>query len=398
MSKNCFRQNLLPLTTLIVIFSSGLFFYSLPQILYYGYSAILIAILLISSRKIQFNNTILFILLICILSIIFNYIPSEFSVWQRFCIFVTMITPISSLIYSPQITLFRCILFKLFLQLIGFIIILSFIGYISQLNIFYHAKTHTFRGLMIYCMVLGPYAGIATSYFITKALQSNRRVFYFLAVGACLICLLSGSRGALVALIGSSIYLIAILCKKNSKRFYKIILGLTIIVVLSSPFLEPYIKNIEQKQLNNIEAGGTFASRSDLFIDRINEFVNAPILGSGFASVNQSIAIHTSVSTDGKVEPGSSWLFILSSLGVFAFIAFIKLIIIQIYKIFKLSTPTSHNLMLIGSCMVLFTIHMLIEGYILSAGSFLFWGGWLTIGMVQKDAINIIKNGQYSIL
>ena len=54
--------------------------------------------------------------------------------------------------------------------------------------------------------------------------------------------------------------------------------------------------------------------------------------------------------------------------------------------------------MMIGSALVLFAVHMIIEGYILSAGSFLFWGAWLCIGIAQKDTIEYISNEKYSIL
>lgn len=393
-----YKQYSLEILTLIIIFSSGLFFYSLPQIIYYGYSLILITFLLLKSKEIQFNRRIIFILIIGIISICINDIPVQFAAWQRLTIFVVMILPVSSLIYSHKITIFRCKLFKLFLNTISSIIIISFIGYILQLNAFYHAKTHTFRGLMIYCMVLGPFAGVATLHLTTKAIQTKNKIFYLLSFVSFLVCLLSGSRGALIALICGFIYLTAIQCKNNITRLFKIIILLCVTLFALYPFLKPYFNDIEMKQQNNLEAGGTFASRSNLFVDRVNEFTNSPLFGSGFASVDKSIAKHTPVSIDGKTEPGSSWLFILSSLGIFAFIAFIWLIIIPIYNIYKSSNPQSYDTMLIGSLMVLFSVHMIIEGYILSAGSFLFWGAWLTIGMIQKDALNVIINEKYSIL
>lgn len=388
--------SILSLLTILVVLSTGVFFYSLPQIVYFGYFLILSIFLLLHSHDIHFNKWILLIIFFSFFSICVNNIPRKFSSWERYIIFIIMLLPISSVITSRYIAYFRLKTFDFFIKIISILILLSFIGYLLHIGAFYHEKTHTFRGLMIYCMVLGPFAAIATIYYLLKYLYTKKKLYLIFILMSFLTCLLSGSRGAFIALVASIFYFLCIYCKNNIYLLLKstvIIISLSLILIM---FFPSYMDSLTEKQINNIEAGGTFASRSKLIQDRVKEFYEHPLFGSGFASVDLSIVKYTSVSGDGKVEPGSSWLFILSSIGILAFVVFIRLILYPLIVIYKESKSASYNLILVGCVMIIFVVHMIVEGYILSAGSFLFWGAWLVIGIIQDDSLNIIRNEEYS--
>ena len=376
--------------------STGVFFYSLPQIVYFGYFLILSIFLILRSDEIHFNKWILLIVFFSFFSICVNNIPEKFSPWKRYIIFIIMLLPISSVITSYYIAYFRIKTFDLFIKIISILILFSFVGYLLHIEAFYHEKTHTFRGLMIYCMVLGPFAAIATIYFLLNYLYTRKIIYFIFVIMSFLTCLLSGSRGAFIALVGSFLYFLCIYCKNNIYLLLKSIVVIIFLSVILINFFPSYMDSLTEKQINNIEAGGTFASRSKLIQDRVEEFLGHPLFGSGFASVDLSIVKYTSVSDDGKVEPGSSWLFILSSIGILAFIVFIRLIIFPLIIIYKEAKSTSYDSILMGCVMVIFVIHMIVEGYILSAGSFLFWGAWLVIGIIQDDSLNIVKNEKYS--
>lgn len=388
--------SILSLLTVLVVLSTGVFFYSLPQIVYFGYFLILSIFLILRSDEIHFNKWILLIIFFSFFSICVNNIPEKFSPWKRYIIFIIMLLPISSVITSYYIAYFRIKTFDLFIKIISILILFSFVGYLLHIEAFYHEKTHTFRGLMIYCMVLGPFAAIATIYFLLNYLYTRKIIYFIFVIMSFLTCLLSGSRGAFIALVGSFLYFLCIYCKNNIYLLLKSIVVIIFLSVILINFFPSYMDSLTEKQINNIEAGGTFASRSKLIQDRVEEFLGHPLFGSGFASVDLSIVKYTSVSDDGKVEPGSSWLFILSSIGILAFIVFIRLIIFPLIIIYKEAKSTSYDSILMGCVMVIFVIHMIVEGYILSAGSFLFWGAWLVIGIIQDDSLNIVKNEKYS--
>lgn len=389
----------LSIFTLIIAFSRGMFYNYIPQTVYFLFFGFISGYLILRSKSLNINFSILTIIAIAVCSIIFNDIPEKFRPWQRLMIFIIVIMPISSLISSKYTIIYRIILYKLFLKTISIITILSFIGYLSQSSFFYHLKTGTFRGLMVYCMVLGPCAGISAIYLITKYFSTKKIYYLIVGITSILVCLLSGSRGAIISFVVAFIYLSAIHFKKKLRTLIKTYLTSLIIILLVSPLLSPYLDTVRQKQENNIQNGGTFYSREKLFYDRVKEFYTNPLLGSGFASINEEVAQNTARNEEtGTIEPGSSWLFILSSMGIIAFILFIYIILYRIIALYLLSNPHSYNLMLIGSTLTLFSVHMIIEGYILSAGGFLFWCAWLCIGISQKDAINYITNEKYNIL
>lgn len=396
---NKVKNYIFPIITTIVALSSGVSFYKLPQIVYYGYFAVLSIYFLFFSRNIKLNLSISIFICIGAISILVNDISNIFSPWLRLIIFIAIITPISSLINSRIATIFRVKLFKIFILTISILIILSFIGYLSGLSFFYHTKTNTFRGLIAYCMLLSPYAGISCLYFIAKSTKEKHVINIILAILSFLVCLIAGSRGGFVATSIAALYFIITYWKNNKRVIFRATIIILTFTIALGTILSPYMENIEKKQVNNIESGGsTFYSREALFKDRILEFYSNPIFGSGFASVNKDIAKKTSISNDGTVEPGSSWLFILSSMGIFAFIIILKLTILPVTNIFINRNKFTANEILIASIMVLFIIHMIVEGYILSAGSFLFFGAWLTIGMLQKESLTYLKNENYSIL
>ena len=371
----------------------------IPQVLYYAFFAFLSCYVLIRSTNYDVNVFLLLFISIAIFSVFGNEIPSKFAPLQRLMIFIIVTLPISSVISSKFIIRFRIELYKIFLKVIAIIIVISFIGYLTNLGIFYHQKTGTFRGLMIYCMVLGPYAGIASIYLIIKYVSTKKKLYVAAAIAAVLVCLLSGSRGAIVSFICAAVYLLAIICKNNIRLLLKVYVSLFIVLMAASPILLPYTEAVRQKQENNMKLGGTFSSRDKLFDDRITEFIASPIIGSGFASVNENVAHNTSINKDtGTIEPGSSWLFVLSSMGIIAFAIFSFLIIKPIIKLYLVSSPKSYSNMMIGSALLLFAVHMVVEGYVLAAGSFMFWGAWLCIGIAQNDTLEYIKNENYSIL
>ena len=59
---------------------------------------------------------------------------------------------------------------------------------------------------------------------------------------------------------------------------------------------------------------GILDSRSNLWDDRLREFTNYPIFGVGFAEID--IIHDNNYTKDGVIELGSSWLGLLSMLGI----------------------------------------------------------------------------------
>ena len=244
--------SILSLLTVLVVLSTGVFFYSLPQIVYFGYFLILSIFLILRSDEIHFNKWILLIIFFSFFSICVNNIPEKFSPWKRYIIFIIMLLPISSVITSYYIAYFRIKTFDLFIKIISILILFSFVGYLLHIEAFYHEKTHTFRGLMIYCMVLGPFAAIATIYFLLNYLYTRKIIYFIFVIMSFLTCLLSGSRGAFIALVGSFLYFLCIYCKNNIYLLLKSIVVIIFLSVILINFFPSYMDSLTEKQINNI--------------------------------------------------------------------------------------------------------------------------------------------------
>ena len=105
---------------------------------------------------------------------------------------------------------------------------------------------------------------------------------------------------------------------------------------------------------------GIFDSRSEKVNARWNEFRESPIIGIGFSVIDTK---YDRIKVNGAIEPGSSWLGILSMTGIIGFLLFFAII----YR----SWLIVHNrrLSLYDGLIVVISIHMLVEGYVFSAGS-----------------------------
>ncbi|MDP2455208.1 MULTISPECIES: hypothetical protein [unclassified Kaistella] len=87
-------------------------------------------------------------------------------------------------------------------------------------------------------------------------------------------------------------------------------------------------------------------------------------------------------SDSGKVEPGSSWLALLSMTGIAGFILIVFIFLSALIYLFKNKNDYIISGIL-GSLLLFFMIHMSAEGYILAAGSLLFFYIWLLLGVIE---------------
>ena len=141
--------------------------------------------------------------------------------------------------------------------------------------------------------------------------------------------------------------------------------------------------------------GSLTSSRDGLWEDRIKEFKAFPIFGVGFASYNLNYiqSEHSINLQSGTVEPGSSWLFLLSSLGLYGFLSLLLPIIYLICMLYK-DSGTGLNGGLVGSIMTLFSVHMLVEGFVIASGSYLCFLLWLSL----SEGEQILQNSNNKFL
>lgn len=352
-----------------------------PDIIYYFILiSITIAILI---HSVQLDMICGIFLMYIPLNILITDPPSLFFPWLRFGLFAIIFITASPLIKSDYGKKLR---FKIFRGIIICCIIISVISFFcyflginmmksqwdgSDLVDYQSHNSGTFGGITTQSMLLGPISGIAAITCTYFALNRNRK-FWILAIMCAGSLLFSASRSSLVATLAGEITLIYFSSShfgKTAKR----IMQVTLLLVITYPLWNGALKGLEAKNKGDITAGINLDSRGEKWEIRIEEWNDSPIFGTGFCSVSS----RDSVTIGGKIEPGSSWLAILSMTGSIGFILFI-LIYLRAAK--TSLSPRRPSGAVLGAILIMLGFHMIAEGHIFSGGSFLCFLVWLSIG------------------
>lgn len=354
-----------------------------PLPLYYGWFGAIALLSFIQHPR--FNGTMLLFLLACALSLLFNDVNQLFKPWQRFVSFTIMVAAIGPINTSFTSSAFKYELLKKINVVLVYGVVISFIGYLVRFPMFHSASG--FNGFTNHSMTLSSVSGLATLVcfhrYMIAVTKKQRRIYLAMSVMCVLSCLLGGSRGALLALMAGFIFYLRIFFKNQTSKFVKYILAFIAIAVVSAPFWIPYTANIMEKVEQNRELGGMTASRDALWNNRITEFKQSPIFGVGFASVDTTVAAND-FDPDGTIEPGSSWLFMLSSIGLFGTCIFAVLFFRPVFRLYFAGRSYAPEVILIVSLLIFRGVHMFAEGYALASGDFGFLYLWLCLAVANN--------------
>lgn len=336
----------------------------------------------------KMNGPWMFLLIVACLSLLLNDWLPLFKAWQRLALFVFVTMPISPLFHSPNMEKAR-------IKTFNFVLILSFVVAVSSVICYFlginYMTSHSFEGdsldeagifggITIHSMLLGPISAVGATYVTwrfsaVREVTKKQRFIYLSLIFSCFAAvLLSASRGSTVAAaVGSSVVFLLREGKVSTKMISGIV-GILLTGLIAQPLLEPFTKGIKEKQSNNVSQGSTFSSRESKWTTRLDEFTSSPIWGIGFATVSKESGDY---SGKGVIEPGSSWLAVLSMTGILGALAIVLIVFVPIVKIFR---RLNHTDVLLFGIFCVFLIHMATEGYIFAAGGFLFFYFWLYVG------------------
>lgn len=367
-------------------------FLHFPPVLYY-LCLFVLWLYGIFRRTIVINPVMLLVILSAILSILWGNPPSFFLSWERLGLFIFSTAILSPLVQTYSLMKIRSIAFKWLLYFSVAIAVLSFPCYfiginymVSTIRSISNDATGWFGGLTINSMLLGPISSIASSYLLwiylkyKTSLKTLQKFFLLLALFAS-ICslLLTASRGSFIAMLVGLFSVLYLFYRHNISGFLRTILTILLLLLICFPIYQPYTKGLVEKQEANITTGGTFSSRVDKWDNRIAEFKQSPLFGVGFASVDPK----NTKDYDGKsIEPGSSWLAIFSMTGMLGGCTIVCLLLYYYYYLYQLSEDFNYSLYL--ALLNVFIVHMMTEGYIFSAGNYLFFYFWLLIGTISS--------------
>lgn len=359
---------------------------------YYAVLIGILAIVMLSAGKIRLNIEMLLIYLACFCSIYFNDIPSFFKSEYRLISFIAITLLVSPAISSNFLAVFRIKLFRNMLIGIVLLVLLSFASRFVGLS---KSQGAYWCGIVNHSMTLGPICGIA---FITvlsdwivagKNYTTVKKFCLIITMIATLACLFgASSRAAILATVMGTIIVTGAHFKAN--QIFKWGTLITIALVLSTPLWSPLWDTVMAKNQNSETL--SLSSRGVIWQQRIDEFRSHPVFGTGFGTVDIEAEASLFNEQSGQVEPGSSWLSILSMTGLVGMFTFLLLQYNTIFRFMRLADGKSMILLL--GLLFFWYGEMCAEGFWFAAGSFECFFLWSLFGVF--DALSILqkrKNG-----
>lgn len=338
------------------------------------------------------NLRIIIFLAVCALSLVVNNTPAYFNAWARLGVYVLVLFVVSPMVSNSSVNKKRRKILTYFMDVCIILSILSFFCYFLGINLFVRKGNvleigvGTFSGLMNHSMKLGPIAGLSSVVLLSYCLfeeNKRKRNIYIGAIFCCLgSCMLSSSRIAVGAAVVSCMFVLFQRYRANLTKFTTVLLLIVAIGGLTFPIWGGLTGMLMEKQQRNIELGESMMySRRNKIKARILEFKSSPIIGIGFATVNPEL--DKVDFTDGQIEPGSSWLAILSMTGLLGLASFL-LICAFAFKKIKSQNNTIFSCALSGM-FVYYLIHFAAEGYIMAPRSILNMLFWLILGAINAE-------------
>lgn len=398
------RNNWLAIS--MVLIPSGLFLGPMPysSVLYYILLTFLSLLSIVKQQGVS-GSAVIFII-VCALSILLGNPSPIFNSWMRWGLFVLLLTAYFPVFRSNYFDNLRGRAFHLMLILLGFTSVGSFIAYFWGINYMTKAygtfadsvavdSTGWFGGLTYHSMMLGPICAIALTFFVWMMIEKMKTtrmkwIVGILAFMTFCCMMLTASRSANAAGIIGVIIVLFLNYRMRLRKVAQIAIIIVVGIFALNPIYMPYADKVISKQMNNSASGSTFASRSDRWEHRIEEFSEYPVFGYGFVAIDTK-NIGEYMPSTGIIEPGSSWLAILSMTGIAGMACFLTMFLPTCSRLYNLFRYDDDKLALLHlAILAVFSIHFMAEGYVFSGGGalcFLFWFFFGCAYSYARDAI-----------
>lgn len=319
------------------------------------------------------------------IGILIHPYPEPWLRSMRFMAFIIGLACFSPLLMSEKLGICRALAAKTMLVTMAVMVFLSFLVWLFCLAVIGNEGIistrfhyYGFRGVFIMGMTLSPAAAIVAIAAISKLTDGGSRrqavVSACLFVVGVIMCLAGGSRIALAGLCASLALLafrrrhaLAALFKKPAVRVASLCMLLVIVISLPAAMSMINLKNRVAKS-----HGSLMYSHRTLWENRVEECRSSPIIGIGYA--NEFPSTQNGGGDLSRIEPGSSWLSLISYGGVVGAGTFLVFLMLLIKRMLR--ARSDRRFTLYSSLLLFFLINGISEGWLLFAGSMispLFW-------------------------
>lgn len=363
------------------------YFPTVPDFIYYG-SFLASFIWLVMRGGLIVSGYWLPFLLAILVSVWVNDIPAFFKTTFRVIAFFAIVFTVGPFFDNTRLSVLRRVLFIHSLTAIRWIVLLSLLAWIIGLNIVMGYSG--FCGLTNHSMLIGPVASLSLLYalyrfHLEKSGSGRRSVEAVVCLCSLFVILLAGSRSALGASLLSLVFFYSRMYRRRAMQILKVFMVCVTLAVLTFKIWEPYTERLRSKMEYGKASGSITYTRDILWQDRLREFNAYPIFGVGFASYNLEYARSgTGLNRiSGTVEPGSAWLFLLSSMGIVGFFSLLLPVGYYMWILYK-EDSTGMNGGVLSAMLFLLTVHMFFEGYVTASGSYLCFFLWLLLSECRQ--------------
>lgn len=329
----------------------------------------------------------------CLLSIMVNVIPAFFSPWARFGQFFLLLLAVSPMVGSYRIDSLRMLTMEMVTLALGIISLGSFLYYLSGQGI----TMVGYFGLALHPNFLGFFAMITNITLLALLfMYENRKkkiIVGCMLVASILITMLSAAR---ICLAGSAVGMLMLTYFWFKDRLGKLLK----IAVLAfgigfgaypvyQPLVEPYLAGVMTKQASSEEAESSTSSRDGLWATRLEEIHRYPVTGVGCFAVDTSIesddTYYNPFNTNtGAIELGSTYLGVMSQTGMLGFFFFAIILLTAAFKCWRAMRQTDSIIPIwLFALFGAVAIHMIVEGYGMTAGSMQCLFLWLLLGSMM---------------
>jgi O-antigen ligase len=358
---------------------------AIPQNIYYAILTICLIIGVFSSKRIKLNPLMVWLLFAALISLVVNDIPTFFQAPLRLLTFTLVVSLIGPFINSEYMAKLKVFVFYRLNRFIAFVSTFSFLIYfglpVPQIG--------GFSGFFNHSMALGPMAGISLLFIIYSLINNFKNVtkrwkrIYYIAIVICfLVLLLSSSRAAIAGTVTGLILYLYKYFQARFSKFLTTILFVVLLVIITFPAWSDYTEGIQIKQKGSIESEDFAYSRRAFWNSRLEEFKDSPVFGIGFSVLDITKQGSSFQKDSGSIEPGSSWLAILSMIGIVGFIPVFFIFYSNLRFLLRDRKNPLKSAVLLG-LLIFFITHMFAEGYIFASGSFLCLYIWLLIAIIE---------------
>lgn len=347
-------------------------------------------------RRLDVGMSIIYIA--CALSILLNDINSVYRPWERFILFAIVTIVASPFIQSDFYDKFRVLTFKYIQNLWIIVVVLSIPALVLR-----EKGLTGFEGFTSHSMIMSSTSAmvIVTLLYKLYAKKLTKIIAIPLIIVAFLCMLLAGSRIALAASIGGTIFFLFRVYRKRMDIFVRIAATIIVAMAITFPLWDSYLDRIEQKNSAiNQQTGEVdmLSSRTLIWDQRIREFEESPLVGVGFGyapyitGYNERTGKATFMETEtGVVEPGSGWLAIMSMTGLIGLLGFIVLWGSSLKKCIQCEKEDKLWGAYLFAMLIFVSIQMIAEGGIYAAGGIDCFRVWILIGAIHGSH-SILKN------